>query len=115
MSNLNVGGTLFGPLHNILYLCLDEWVTVHELSAMTNIQENTIQFILWDLKNVGRLAVTEGPEFRCRALTPDPPPAPPANSTARRPRARMKTKRARNPPRRAAALPPPRASKTRPL
>ena len=51
---LNEGGRQFGPLHNIVAICIDGgWQTPHAVATVTAIPLETVWFILSDLRGAG--------------------------------------------------------------
>lgn len=84
---LNEGGRQFGPLHNLAMLCLDQWRTPFQISALTSIPEDTVRFVLYDLRSAALVAERADNGGQYRQIPPRKPDRPAAApGKGRRPR-----------------------------
>ena len=65
---LTVAGAVFGPLHNLVSLCIDTWRSAEVISDMTRLPIETVWFVLFDLKRIGILEerVLNGDEYQLK-------------------------------------------------
>ena len=65
---LTVGGACFGPLHNIVSLCIRDWQSAEMVSLNTRLPIETVWFVLYDLRERGILQQRKlnGDEYRVR-------------------------------------------------